>query len=134
MLHNRDLREALGAPVGTVGIYKAIVTMLFELFALYAARFLLFTGAWALASVPLSKQSHMRLMTHSGSRGGVAYRQGRSKGVEPEALRALEIHQELGATEDAAGHCRNLMSIDSCCPSSRFVLNRQSWIRADTRP
>jgi len=44
--HNRELRKALGTPIGTVGIYKTVVTMLVESFALYAGVFLLYITTW----------------------------------------------------------------------------------------
>ena len=46
VLHNRELRKALKIPVGTFGIYKTIVTMLVESFALYAGVFLLYITTW----------------------------------------------------------------------------------------
>lgn len=49
-IHNRNFRDAIGAPAGTSGLYKAIVTMLVESCALYAINFLLFIGAWGAQS------------------------------------------------------------------------------------
>ena len=46
-LHSRNIRSAMGAPVGISGLYKAIVTMLIESSALYAVNSLLFIGPWA---------------------------------------------------------------------------------------
>ena len=46
VLHNRELRKALKIPVGTFGIYKTVVTMLVESFALYAGVFLLYITTW----------------------------------------------------------------------------------------
>jgi len=46
-LHSRNIRSAMGSPVGISGLYKAIVTMLIESSALYAVNSLLFIGPWA---------------------------------------------------------------------------------------
>lgn len=50
VLHSRNIRNAVGAPTGTSGLCKAIVTMLVESCALYAVNFLLFIGAWGAQS------------------------------------------------------------------------------------
>ena len=46
VLHSRNIRAAMGSPVGVSGLYKAIVTMLIESSALYAVNSLLFVGPW----------------------------------------------------------------------------------------
>ena len=46
VLHNREIRTAMGAPSGLTGLYKAIITMLIESSALYAVNSLLFVGPW----------------------------------------------------------------------------------------
>jgi len=46
VLHNREIRSAMGSPSGLTGLYKAIITMLIESSALYAANSLLFVGPW----------------------------------------------------------------------------------------
>lgn len=50
VLHNRNVRAAMGAPPGFTGLYKAIVTMLIESSALYAVSSLLFVGPWGAKS------------------------------------------------------------------------------------
>ena len=50
VLHNRNIRTAMGAPGGFTGLYKAIVTMLIESSALYAVNSLLFVGPWGAKS------------------------------------------------------------------------------------
>ena len=47
VLHNRRIRKAMGTPTTTGGLYNALVTMLIESSALYAASFLLFIGPWS---------------------------------------------------------------------------------------
>lgn len=46
ILHRRKLIDAMGARAGTGGVFKAIITMLVESCALYAASSLLFLGPW----------------------------------------------------------------------------------------
>ena len=46
VLHNREIRTAVGAPSGLTGLYKAIITVLVESSALYAVNSLLFVGPW----------------------------------------------------------------------------------------
>ena len=43
-LHSRNIRAITGAPVGITGMYKAIITMLIESSALYAATSLFVVG------------------------------------------------------------------------------------------
>jgi len=50
VLHSRNIRSAMGTPVGVNGLYKAIVTMLIESSALYAVNSLLFIGPWGAGS------------------------------------------------------------------------------------
>jgi len=50
VLHNRNIRVAMGVPPGFTGLYKAIVTMLIESSALYAVSSLLFVGPWGAGS------------------------------------------------------------------------------------
>jgi len=50
VLHNRNVRTAMGAPPGFGGLYKAIVTMLVESSALYAVSSLLFVAPWGAGS------------------------------------------------------------------------------------
>jgi hypothetical protein len=50
LLHNRSFKNAMGPPSATDGLYKTIVTMLIESFALYTVNFLLFIGTWSAKS------------------------------------------------------------------------------------
>lgn len=50
VLHTRNIRSAVGAPTGTSGLCRAVVTMLVESCALYAINFLLFIAAWGAQS------------------------------------------------------------------------------------
>ena len=50
VLHNRNVRTAMGVPPGFGGLYKAIVTMLVESSALYAVSSLLFVAPWGAGS------------------------------------------------------------------------------------
>ena len=50
VLSSRNFRNAMGAPAGACGLYKAIVSMLVESCALYAVSYLLFVVPWALES------------------------------------------------------------------------------------
>ena len=50
VLCNRSVRNSGGAPVSTLGLYKAVITMLVESSALYAVSFILFIGPWAAES------------------------------------------------------------------------------------
>ena len=47
ILHSRNIQAVMGVPVGTGGLYKAIITMLIESSALYAVNSLLFIVPWA---------------------------------------------------------------------------------------
>jgi hypothetical protein len=47
VLHSRNIRNAMGAPAGNSGLYKAVITMLIESCALYAVTLLLFIVPWA---------------------------------------------------------------------------------------
>ena len=49
ILHNRNVRTTLGM-TGIGGLYKVIVTMLIESFALYAVNSLVFIGLWGAGS------------------------------------------------------------------------------------
>jgi hypothetical protein len=42
IMHSRNIRKAIGASTGTNGLYKTVVAMLVESYALYAVAFLLF--------------------------------------------------------------------------------------------
>lgn len=42
VLHNRNIQRALGTSTGVRGLYRAIITMLVESYALYAATLLLY--------------------------------------------------------------------------------------------
>ena len=44
VLHSRNIRTTMGAPSGVAGLYKAIVVMLIESSAIYAASSLLYLG------------------------------------------------------------------------------------------
>ena len=46
VLHRKNILSAVGAQNGAGGLYKAIITMLVESGALYAAGFALFVGPW----------------------------------------------------------------------------------------
>jgi len=46
ILHSRNIRTAMGAPSGVVGLYKAVIVMLIESSAIYTASSLLFLGPW----------------------------------------------------------------------------------------
>ena len=51
ILHRRNLRKAIGASDGVSGLYTAIVTMIIESYAIYAATFLAYIVSWAVDSV-----------------------------------------------------------------------------------
>ena len=42
--HSRNIRNAMGTSTGATGLYRAVVTMLVESYALYAVTFLLYIG------------------------------------------------------------------------------------------
>ena len=50
ILHDREVKSALGASVSANGFYKAVVAVLTESCALFAVTFLLFVGPWAAGS------------------------------------------------------------------------------------
>lgn len=50
LLHNKSLKRSMGSRATTNGLYKAVVTMLVESFALYTVCFLLFIGTWSAQS------------------------------------------------------------------------------------
>ena len=50
VLHDRNVRAAIGSPTGMSRLYKTIVTMLIESSALYAVISLLLIGLWAARS------------------------------------------------------------------------------------
>ena len=50
ILHRRNVRKAIGASESSSGLYTAIVTMLIELYALYAIAYLLFLVLWVVSS------------------------------------------------------------------------------------
>ena len=50
ILHSRNIRKAVGTTAGVTGLYKAIVTMLVESSALYAASLVLTAGPWVAGS------------------------------------------------------------------------------------
>ena len=50
ILHSRNVRKAVGTTAGVTGLYKAIVTMLVESSALYAASLVLTAGPWVAGS------------------------------------------------------------------------------------
>ena len=67
ILHRRNIQNAMGSSAGTTtGLYRAIVTILVESCALYAASFILFLGPWgSLSSVaniffPVLAQAQVR--------------------------------------------------------------------------
>lgn len=47
ILHDREIRNAMGAPAKASRLYKTIITILIESCALYAVTSLLFVGPWA---------------------------------------------------------------------------------------
>ena len=49
-LHRRTIQRALGSPATAGGLYRAVVNMLIESCALYAASYVLFIGPWAAGS------------------------------------------------------------------------------------
>lgn len=65
-IHHRNIRNAMGAPGGTGGLYKAIIAMLVESFSIYAINFLLYTGPWIADNfaqyifLPLLSQTQVR--------------------------------------------------------------------------
>jgi hypothetical protein len=69
VLHNRNVRSAMGAPPGISGLYMAAVTMLIESSALYAVNSLLFIGPWAATShaadlfLPILAETQVRALT-----------------------------------------------------------------------
>ena len=66
VLHSRNIRTAMGAPSGLSGLYKAVVAMLIESSAIYAASSLLFLGPWGSGShiadtfLPIVAESQVR--------------------------------------------------------------------------
>jgi uncharacterized membrane protein YgcG len=50
ILHSRNIRKAMGVPAGATGLYKAVITMLIESSALYAASSILFVAPWGAKS------------------------------------------------------------------------------------
>ena len=48
ILHQRNIQAAMGVRPGAGGMYKAVVTMLVESYALYAVTFLIFIVPWAM--------------------------------------------------------------------------------------
>lgn len=46
VLHSRKIRNAMGTQATVSGVYKAIITILIESFALYAVSFLLYIATW----------------------------------------------------------------------------------------
>ena len=50
ILRSRDIRNVMGSPERTGGMYKTVVTILVESSALYAISSLLFLGPWAAGS------------------------------------------------------------------------------------
>lgn len=50
VLYNRNVRNAMGAPVKARGLYNTAVTILIESCALYAVSYILFIGPWAIGS------------------------------------------------------------------------------------
>ena len=72
VLHRRSIRNARGSSAGTTtGLYKAIVTILVESCALYAASFILFLGPWGSQSsvanifFPVLAQAQVRAIFQS---------------------------------------------------------------------
>jgi len=49
-LHNRNIKNVLGPSAASNGLYKTVVTILIESFALYTVNFLLFIGTWGTKS------------------------------------------------------------------------------------
>ena len=66
ILHSRSVRNAIGAPAGVAGLYKALVTMLVESYVLYAVSSILVIGTWFAQSpitdafLPLLSQAQVR--------------------------------------------------------------------------
>ena len=50
ILHSRSLKNAMGPSATINGVYKTILTVLVESFALYTVNFLLFIGTWSAKS------------------------------------------------------------------------------------
>jgi tellurite resistance protein TehA-like permease len=50
ILHNKNMRDAVGSPARVGGLYTAIITMLIESSALYAINSLLFVVPWSIRS------------------------------------------------------------------------------------
>lgn len=50
ILHSRSLKNALGPAATINGVYKTVVAVLVESFALYTVNFLLFIGTWSAKS------------------------------------------------------------------------------------
>ena len=57
ILHRRNIRKAIGASGGAGGLYTAVVTMLIESYALYAATFLTYVVPWSSNSYVASSVS-----------------------------------------------------------------------------
>jgi len=78
VLHSRNIRSAMGAPVGISGLYKAIVTMLIESSALYAVNSLLFIGPWGAGShaadifLPILAETQVRTFPRQPSPDGLS--------------------------------------------------------------
>ena len=70
-LHSRNVVSAIGAPAGMGGLYKAVMTMLVESYALYAASSILVIGTWFAQSpitdafLPLLAQTRVCAISHS---------------------------------------------------------------------
>ena len=76
LLHNRDIRAAMGSPAGIGRLYKAIVTMLIESSALYAVSSFLVIGPWvagdrdAIIFLPILTQTQVSAFPGSRSSHG----------------------------------------------------------------
>lgn len=68
ILHNRNIRKAMGAPPGASGLYKTIITVLVESSALYAVNSLLFVAPWGANShvadifLPILAETQVRVI------------------------------------------------------------------------
>ena len=49
-MHSKNIRNAMGAPTGTSGLYETIITVLVESCAIYAVTSLLFVAPWGAKS------------------------------------------------------------------------------------
>ena len=78
VLHGRNIRTAIGSPVGINGLYKTIATMLIESSALFAVNSLLLIALWGARSgaadvfLPIVAEIQVRTLPRLRSLDGVS--------------------------------------------------------------